>query len=99
MFSQEIFNYSKAFCNLGCLTAIDRLKLLLYEIMSEINPASVYKEQGKLNFPLKHKELAQMIAVTPEHLSRLLKQMERDGIIKREKGLRVLNSIQSLMQE
>jgi CRP/FNR family transcriptional regulator len=98
MFSQEIFNYSKAFCSLGCLPAMDRLKQLLYEIMREINPTS-YKDQVKLNFPLKHKELAQMIAITPEHLSRLLKHLERDGIIKREKSLLILSNIQSLMQE
>lgn len=40
-----------------------------------------------------------MIAVTPEHLSRLLKQLERDGIIKRDKGQLVLNNSQSLTQE
>jgi CRP/FNR family transcriptional regulator len=99
MCSQEIFNFSKAFCNLGSLPAIDRLKRLLYEIMLDINHPPVNKEQVKLNFPLKHKELAQMIAVTPEHLSRLLKQLERDGIIKREKGLLVLNNSQSLTKE
>jgi CRP-like cAMP-binding protein len=98
MLSQEIFNYSKAFCSLGCLPAIDRLKQLLYEIMREINPTS-YKDQVELKFPLKHKELAQMIAITPEHLSRLFKQLERDGIIKREKSLLILSNIQSLMQE
>jgi len=98
MFSQEIFNYGKAFCGLGCLPAIDRLKRLLYEILREINPTS-YKDEVKLNFPLKHKELAQMLAITPEHLSRLLKHLERDGIIKREKGLLILSNIQSLMQE
>ncbi len=99
MFSQEIYIYGKIFCNLGCLPAIDRLKRLLYEIMLEINHPSVYTEQVELNFPLKHKELAQMIAVTPEHLSRLLKQLERDGIIKREKDLIVLNYSQSLTKE
>lgn len=99
MFSKEIFNYGKAFGSLGCLPAIDRLKRLLYEIMLEINHPSASKEQVKLNFPLKHKELAQIIAVTPEHLSRLLKQLERDGIVKREKGLRVLKDSQSLAKE
>jgi len=95
MVSQEIVDYAKAFCSLGCLPAIDRLKRLLCEIMLEITSSSVYKEQVKLNFPLKRKELAQMIAVTPEHLSRLLKQLERDGVIKREKRLLMLSSSQS----
>ena len=99
MFSQEIVNYGKAFCNLGCLPAIDRLKLQLYEIMMEIRRPLGVKDKVKLSFPLKHKELAQMIAVTPEHLSRLLKQLERDGIIRRENGLLVLNNSQSLTRE
>jgi CRP-like cAMP-binding protein len=99
MLSQEIFNYGKAFCNLGCLPAIDRLKRLLYEIMQDINPTSSIKEQVELKVPLKQSELAQMLAITPEHLCRLMKQLERDGIIKREKGLLILSNIQSLMQE
>jgi len=99
MFSQEIYNYGKTFCNLCCLPAIDRLKRLLCEIMLEINQTSVHEKQVELNFPLKHKELAQMIAVTPEHLSRLLKQLERDGVIKRKKDLLVLNYNQSLAKE
>jgi CRP-like cAMP-binding protein len=99
MFSQEIVNYGKAFCNLGCLPAIDRLKRLLHEIMLEINQPPSDKEQVELKFPLKHKELAQMIAITPEHLSRLLKQLESDGIITREKGAVILRNSQSLTKE
>ena len=99
MFSQEIFNYGKTFSNLACLPAKDRLKRLLYEIMTEIKQPLGIEDKVNLIFPLKHKELAQMIAVTPEHLSRLLKQLERDGIIKREKGLLVLNNSQSLTKE
>ena len=99
MLSQEIFNYGRTFSHLACLPAIDRLKHLLYEIMMEIKQPLGIKDKVKLIFPLKHKELAQMIAVTPEHLSRLLKQLERDGIIKKEKGQLVLNNSQSLTQE
>ncbi|MGO9611801.1 MAG: Crp/Fnr family transcriptional regulator [Dissulfurispiraceae bacterium] len=99
MFSQVIFNYGKAFCNLGCLSAIDRLKRLLYEIMIEIQEPLTLKDKVKLTFPLKNKELAQMIAVSPEYLSRLLKQLERDGLITREKEMIVLNNCQSLTKE
>jgi len=67
--------------------------------MVEIKQPLGVKDKVNLIFPLKHKELAQMVAVTPEHLSRLLKQLERDGIIKREKGLLVMNNSQSLIQE
>ena len=99
MFSQEIFNYGRAFCNLGSMPAIDRLKRLLYEMMLDINHPSVYNKQVALTFPLKRKELAQMIAVTPEHLSRLLKKLERDRIIKRGRGPLVLNNSQRLTEE
>ena len=99
MFSQEIFNYGKAFCSLGSLSAIDRLKRMLYEVMPEMSRSSSHEERVKLHFPLRHKELAQMIAVTPEHLSRLLKQLERDGIIKREKGLLFLTDSQSFTKK
>jgi CRP-like cAMP-binding protein len=40
----------------------------------------------RLQLPLRLWEIARLIAVTPEHLSRLLKQMQGDGVIRREKG-------------
>jgi CRP-like cAMP-binding protein len=40
----------------------------------------------QLQLPLKHWELAELIAVTPEHLSRLLKKMQLEGIVQRDKG-------------
>lgn len=38
----------------------------------------------KLLVPLQYQELAQMISVTPEHFSRLLKAMEKDGVLRRD---------------
>ena len=35
---------------------------------------------------MKQVEIAELIAVTPEHLSVVLKRMEQQGIIRREKG-------------
>jgi CRP-like cAMP-binding protein len=40
----------------------------------------------RLQSPLKHLEIAQLIAVTSEHLSRLLNQLEQDGLRRRRKG-------------
>jgi DNA-binding MarR family transcriptional regulator len=75
--------------------AIYRLKQLLYEIMKESKQPLDLSDKVKIYSTLKRKELAQMIAITPEHLSRLLKRLERDGIIAREQGLIVLNSNRS----
>jgi CRP-like cAMP-binding protein len=36
--------------------------------------------------PLKIEELAQMIAVSRQHLTKLLHELERDGILWRDKG-------------
>jgi CRP-like cAMP-binding protein len=93
--SQEIYVFGKAFCNISCVPAIYRLKQLLYEIMKESKQPLDLSDKVKIYSTLKRKELAQMIAITPEHLSRLLKRLERDGIIAREQGLIVLNSNRS----
>jgi CRP-like cAMP-binding protein len=50
----------------------------------------------RLHLPLKHWEIAELIAVTPEHLSRVLKRMEREGIMRREKGRTVIVNYQKL---
>jgi CRP/FNR family transcriptional regulator, cyclic AMP receptor protein len=42
--------------------------------------------ETKVFLPLQRQELAQMISVTPEYLSRLLGKMEKEGIVRRESG-------------
>ena len=50
-------------------------------------------KEVKLQTPLKHREIAELIAVTPEQLSRLLKGMEEDGLLRREKGWLILRDV------
>jgi CRP-like cAMP-binding protein len=99
MLSQEIFIQGKNFAILGCLRAKDRLKRLLYEIIVEVEPLSDFKKKIGLQVPLKHREMAQMIAVTLEHLSRLLKALEHDGVIKRDGNLLTVKNASGLMAE
>lgn len=40
----------------------------------------------RLMLPITHRELAQMVGVTPEHLSRLLHQFETEALITRQRG-------------
>jgi DNA-binding transcriptional regulator YhcF (GntR family) len=40
----------------------------------------------KIRLPLKRREIAQMIGITPEHLSRVPKQIKQEGIIREEAG-------------
>lgn len=98
MLSQEIFNHAKKSVMLGCLPAIDRLKSLLYKFISDMYQQTELQKNMKIALPLTHKELAQIIAITPEHLSRLLKELEKQGIIKREKDILMLSDPVNLRQ-
>jgi CRP-like cAMP-binding protein len=49
-----------------------------------------------LRLPLKHWELAQLIAVTPEYLSRLLNKMQQDGVVRRKKGFMIIQDMGKL---
>lgn len=99
MLSQEIYTQGKNFVHLGCLNAKDRLKRLLYEIIIEMDKVSSGKSELRIRLPLKQLELAQMIAVTPEHLSRMLKVLERDGVIQRDGNWLKVKDYRALVSE
>ncbi|HKX33035.1 MAG TPA: Crp/Fnr family transcriptional regulator [Blastocatellia bacterium] len=75
-----------------CLPPRLRLEQLLWQLLcvqnrGQSNPDHRWFEaECKLLIPLQRQELAQMISITPEHLSRLLGIMERDGVIRRDNG-------------
>jgi len=99
MLSEEIFTHGKNAVNLGCLPAVDRLKRLVFDILTEMEQPSGQKWEVTFQLPLKHRELAQMVAVTPEHLSRLLGTLERDGLIQRVGSLLKVRDYRALMSE
>jgi CRP-like cAMP-binding protein len=75
------------------MPARDRLDGFFRELVLEQEQAAgptQRKKPMKLQIPLKLKELAQLIAITPEYLSRLLSESERQGTIKRDKGCLIL---------
>lgn len=82
---------------LGIMPAKERLKKILYEMILEQEPTELQRPI-QLHLPLAHKELAQLIAVTPEHLCRLLREMEQQGIIKRNKELIVVKDPSVLLK-
>jgi len=93
LLSQAIFNHGKSLVTMGCISAKERLKNLLCKFMADKDQQTELRDL-KIHLPLKNKELAQILAVTPEHLSRLLKELEAEHFIRREKnGLILLNPI------
>ena len=96
LLSQEIFNHAKTLVTLGCVPVRDRMKYLLYKFISDMPSNKRSDKYIKINLPLKHKEMAQILAVTPEHLSRILKEMETRKEIKRQKDGSIALNIESL---
>lgn len=73
---------------LGTLGALSPRQRLEQFLVHQIPGGSVAPVRGvvQLTLPLQQQELAQAIGVSPEHLSRLLKQLEAEGYIVRKKG-------------
>ncbi len=97
LLSQEILNHRKRLEANSCMTARESLECFLCELINEQEPEESQKSREFL-VPLKSQELAEIIAVTPEHLSRLLKEMEKDGVIRREKGMLIVIDLKGLLQ-
>ena len=95
--SAEILSQTIRFAQLANLGARRRLEHLLWELVTEQEDLS-RKTDIKLDLCLKHWELAQLLAITPIHLSRLLKQLENDRLILRSKGWLIIHSLDNLAQ-
>lgn len=89
LLSQALFNCMNRLEALGCMPARDRLELFLRELILHHEEAESHKAI-EFPIPLKGQELAQILAVTPEHLCRLLREMEEEGVVRRNKGALVI---------
>jgi len=95
MQSYEAIDHITHMARISCLPAQERLADLLWELAHALElPTS--SSEILLRLPLKHWELAQLIAVTPEYLSRLLKKMQRDGIVRQKKGFMIIQDVEKL---
>jgi CRP/FNR family transcriptional regulator, cyclic AMP receptor protein len=80
---------------LASLSSLERLKLVMRRFIATL-PRQTSDRGVRLNVPLRHWELARLIAVSPEHLSRLFRKMEREGIIERSKGWVIVSDMMRL---
>ena len=69
---------------MGALSVRRRLEQLFWKLIDSLDLRT--GGEVRLELPLKYWEVAQLIVVTPEHLSRVVKAMEKDGLLRREKG-------------
>jgi CRP/FNR family transcriptional regulator len=86
MLSKELRDQAIRVGQLGCVSAKNRIENFLCELIHQ-HELSELKKPLELQLQLKSEELAQLIAVSPEHLCRLLKKMEKQGFIRRDKEM------------
>ncbi len=85
VYSREVLEQIVRTAEQSMLPARLRLEMLLGQFMSSLRSPD---SKGGIRFelPLRNWELAQLIGVTPEHLSRILRDLTKEGIIRRAKG-------------
>jgi CRP-like cAMP-binding protein len=96
LLSKEIFNHMRNVESVSCMTAEDRVMRFLGDLVA--GQISSDKKRAMLSLPLTNRELAELIAVTPEHICRVLKTMERKGLIRRERGMLIIEDPAELSQ-
>ncbi len=97
--SREIRANTSKIITLGSLPAGERLTRFLCELISEEDLDQLGKE-GRLELPLKGEDLAEIVAVTPQHLSRLLKDPAMSMYINQgKKALTIVNPLAFLRRD
>ncbi|HET6516006.1 MAG TPA: Crp/Fnr family transcriptional regulator [Thermodesulfovibrionales bacterium] len=86
MLSREIRGSIERITTLGSMSAAERLKHFLRELVAEEDMDKL-RNEGRLDLPLRNDELAEIVAVTPQHLHRILKDPELTGHIKQSRKI------------
>ncbi len=84
LFAQEISRQAMRLEAKSCLSAKDRMKLFLRIMIDEQTIGG--RKPPDFSLPLTNKEISQLLGITPEHLSRVLKEIMQEGFIKCSKG-------------
>jgi CRP-like cAMP-binding protein len=95
VYSQEVFDQLVSMTQASTLSAKQRLERLLAQLIepSEGNAQGI---ELRVTLPFSHRDLAGLVGITPEHLSRLLRQLTGEGLISRKKGLIVVTDLRKL---
>jgi CRP/FNR family transcriptional regulator, cyclic AMP receptor protein len=93
--SLEVHRQAGRLAALRCLSARQRFEKLLLEFLSSM-PDHEKQTSMKIRLPLKHWEIAQLIGVRPEHMSRVLQQIKQEGVLHEEDGCMVVPDVRKL---
>jgi CRP-like cAMP-binding protein len=85
IFSRQVYSSVFSISERSSLSGRQRLEKFLWEMTRDEKNFKANKAV-KIPIPLKLWEVAQLLALTPQHLCRLIKQMEIEGILLRKNG-------------
>jgi CRP-like cAMP-binding protein len=80
---------------LACCSARSRLAGVFKRFIAA-GQAAADGKRNRVRLPLKQREVAELIGVTPEHLNRILHALSKDGLLHVRKGWIVIPNLQAL---
>ncbi|MEW6131016.1 MAG: Crp/Fnr family transcriptional regulator [Acidobacteriota bacterium] len=95
--STEYYSLVSRFAQQKFGEAKQQLENLLWQIIS-IMGLDASQNDLKLQLPLKYYELARLIDIEPSYVCKLIKDLEREGIVKRKNGWLILTNPQKLQR-
>jgi CRP-like cAMP-binding protein len=93
--SQLIITNLNKVVEVSRMSASERMRNFLCQLIAELSPEKA-QTHNQFQVPLKHHELAEIIGVSSEYLSRLVKNMEKQGFIVCTKGMLTIQDVSSL---
>jgi CRP-like cAMP-binding protein len=93
--SKELCEQLNSLGELACCSARSRLARVFRRLIS-LGQADIEGPRTRLRLPLKQREVAELIGVTPEHLSRILHDLSKDGLLHLRKGWIIIPNPQIL---
>jgi CRP/FNR family transcriptional regulator len=93
--SREVHEQLNWLGEMACCSARSRLRRV-FSRLTEVSNVQKEGRHSRVQLPLKQREVAELIAVTPEHLSRLLHELSRDGLLHLQDGWIVIPDTQAL---
>jgi CRP-like cAMP-binding protein len=95
MHSQEVLDQLLSITQASALSARRRLERVLAQLIESLGD-SVQGGEIRVTLPFSHRDLASLVRTTPEHLSRLLRQLIDEGLIRRKKGWIIVTDLGKL---
>lgn len=97
--SQELLEQGAHLSTLACASARRRVELTLWGFCRRAPLASQHEDDcAGFELPLKRWELASLVAVCPEHLSRLLRALQDEGLVQLDKSWIVVRDLERWRQ-